>query len=86
MSFLFGKKNKAGPGGKDMPAGGNLGTTSANGPREKDTGPGRITPGSSVNNSVNSVGGANTPSPEHNARNGSMDHEAPVSREVSLLF
>ena len=67
MSFLFGKKK---PGARDgNPSGGSSASIpTLNGIRERDNKPGgaqHTTPGSSVNDSLNSLGGAATPSPDH---------------------
>jgi len=70
MSFLFGKKkqfsNSPNSGGRDAHPS-SASPPSANGlkEREKQSGGAQsITPDSSVNNSLNSLGGAATPSPE----------------------
>ncbi len=75
MSFLFGKKKEtkaggAAPSSRDgLPAGAaNSSTPATNGLKGRERGPSTTqspTPGSSVENSVNTVGGAHTPSPEH---------------------
>ena len=75
MSFLFGKKKEtktagAPPASRDgIPTGGtNTTITAANGLKGRERGPSTTqspTPGSSVDNSVNSAGGAHTPSPDH---------------------
>ena len=74
MSFLFGKKkqfsNSPNSGGRDghPPGGSSASIPTVNGPKEREkqsSGAQSITPDSSVNNSLNSLGGAATPSPEH---------------------
>ncbi|SLM34847.1 Kelch-type beta propeller [Lasallia pustulata] len=76
MSFLFGKKKQPQPpalppASRDThtPGGSSTGAPTANGAKDKDKPGARTqtpTPGSSVNNSINSLGGAATPSPEQN--------------------
>lgn len=72
MSFLFGKKkqthNPLPPATRDThtPGGSSISTT--NGIKSKERGPSAAqtsTPGSSINNSITSVGGTHTPSPDH---------------------
>lgn len=74
MSFLFGKKKETktvggAPSSRDgLPAGGAASSIpTTNGLKGRERGPSTTqspTPGSSLDNSVNSVGGAHTPSPE----------------------
>lgn len=76
MSFLFGKKKQQPPtalppASRDTHTAGGASTNAptANGAKDKDKPGARTqtpTPGSSVNNSMNSLGGRATPSPEHN--------------------
>ena len=76
MSFLFGKKKQQPPtalppASRDIHTAGGTSTTAptVNGAKDKDKPGARKqtpTPGSSVNNSMNSLGGAATPSPEQN--------------------
>lgn len=76
MSFLFGKKKQQPatalpPASRDIHTAGGTSTTAptVNGAKEKDKPGARTqtpTPGSSVNNSLNSLGGGATPSPEQN--------------------
>ena len=94
MSFLgFGKKkgsSQVAPSGvreTHPPSSSNVSIPTVNGLKEKDKQPGGgqdITPGSSVNNSLNSLGGAPTPSPEHGtgARR-SQDQDGAVRFPVS---
>jgi len=76
MSFLFGKKNKGSISSttKDTPGGPNNSAPNLNGGRDKEKTSVDLknpTPGSSVNNSVNSVGGGeNGTSPEYGVRGG----------------
>ena len=75
MSFLFGKKK---PGSRDVGSA----NAPANAPREKDKPAGAVpqtTTGSSVNNSLNSLGGA---SPDHGRTR--LDQEAQV-RSINPL-
>ena len=97
MSFLgFGKKKGpsqvATSGAREIhPSGSSSALVpGVNGLKEKDKQPGGaqdITPGSSVNNSLNSLGGAPTPSPEHGvgARR-SQDQDGAVCYSVSIYL
>ena len=77
MSFLFGKKKDTKPAGAlpasrdgNPTAGTNTTAAAANNLKSRERGPNTAqspTPGSSVDNSINSAGGAHTPSPEQGA-------------------
>ena len=89
MSFLFGKKKSAHgtlaqqPREAPIPEKPNGVVPVTNGIKEKDKSlgaPQTSTPSSSVNNSLNSLGGANTPSPEHgHGARGGPDQDSQVS-------
>lgn len=95
MSFLFGKKkqvlNPLPPASRETHTAGGTSTTSsipkANGTKSKERGAGGVqsppppeaTPSSSVNNSVNSISGPHTPSPDHKQdQRGGLDQDIPV--------
>jgi hypothetical protein len=94
MAFLFkSKKNleKAQAQTKDGPngvVGSQVSIQSANGrppTRDEKSGGGQNhTPGSSVNNSMNSLGGGTTPSPDQNGRRGPSSEQQASDLPVSL--
>ena len=97
MSFLFGKKKEtkgagAPPASRDgnIAVGANSSIPTANGVKGRERGPSTTqspTPGSSVDNSVNSAGGAHTPSPEHGPeQRGGPGQELQVCHAVSVLL
>ena len=87
MAFLFGKKKPSGHGGaqgpRDVQPPGGLASSipTTNGVREREKTSGstqNTTPGSSINNSINSLGGAATPSPEHGIGARGQEQESQV--------
>ena len=93
MSFLFGKKKETKgvgvpPASRDgnVASGANSSIPTANGMKGRERGPGTTqspTPGSSVDNSINSGGGAHTPSPEQGLeQRGGPAQEQPVCHTV----
>jgi len=89
MAFLFkSKKNLEKAQTKDGPNGSQTLIQSGNGrppTRDEKSGGGQNhTPGSSVNNSMNSLGGGTTPSPEQNGRRGPSSEQQVSDLPVSL--
>ena len=97
MSFLFGKKKEtkatgAPPAPRDgnSAGGANSSVPAANGPKGRERGPSTTqspTPGSSVDTSVSSAGGAHTPSPEHGPeQRGGPGQEVQVCPALGILL